>query len=162
MRKGVELTLQALIDAEATAQIGAERFGKRSSRTTQRNGTRERLLSTTAGNVDLKKVNDLVVALGLESGTSKSEVSPICAELDKQLGAFRARSLAHVEFPDVFFDATYLKGRSTTRSYPGRGDRRGTERSSAVRLVTPKTGLLSRVLTPASGQRTQRRTPDHL
>ena len=31
--------LQALIDAEATAQIGAERFERSSSRTTQRNGT---------------------------------------------------------------------------------------------------------------------------
>jgi putative transposase len=150
VRRGVELMLQALIDAEATAQIGAERFERSSTRTTQRNGTRDRLLSTKAGDVDLKipklrqgsffpsilerrrridralfavvmeayvhgvstrKVDDLVAALGLESGISKSEVSRICAELDEQLGAFRARSLAHVEFPYVFLDATYLKGR---------------------------------------------------
>jgi putative transposase len=58
-----------------------------------------------------RKVDDLVAALGLESGISKSEVSRICAELDEQLGAFRARTLAHVEFPYVFLDATYLKGR---------------------------------------------------
>ena len=150
VRRGVELMLQALIDAEATAQIGAERFERSSTRTTQRNGTRDRLLSTKAGDVDLKipklrrgsffpsilerrrridralfavvmeayvhgvstrKVDDLVAALGLESGISKSEVSRICAELDEQLGAFRGRSLAHVEFPYVFLDATYLKGR---------------------------------------------------
>jgi putative transposase len=150
VRRGVELMLQALIDAEATAQIGAERFERSASRTTQRNGTRDRLLSTKAGDVDLKipklrqgsffpsilerrrridralfavvmeayvhgvstrKVDDLVAALGLESGISKSEVSRICAELDEQLGAFRSRSLAHVEFPYVFLDATYLKGR---------------------------------------------------
>ena len=61
--------------------------------------------------VSTSKVDDLVAALGLESGISKSEVSRICAELDDQLGAFRARSLAHVEFPYVFLDATYLKGR---------------------------------------------------
>ena len=61
--------------------------------------------------VSTRKVDDLVAALGLESGISKSEVSRICAELDEQLGAFRARSLAHVEFPYVFLDATYLKGR---------------------------------------------------
>ena len=61
--------------------------------------------------VSTRKVDDLVAALGLESGISKSEVSRICAELDQQLGAFRARSLAHVDFPYVFLDATYLKGR---------------------------------------------------
>jgi putative transposase len=61
--------------------------------------------------VSTRKVDDLVAALGLESGISKSEVSRICSELDEQLGAFRARSLAHVEFPYVFLDATYLKGR---------------------------------------------------
>jgi hypothetical protein len=49
--------------------------------------------------VSTRKVDDLVAALGLESGISKSEVSRICAELDEQLGAFRSRSLAHVEFP---------------------------------------------------------------
>ena len=54
VRRGVELVLQALIDAEATAQIGAERFERSESRTTQRNGTRDRLLSTKAGDVDLK------------------------------------------------------------------------------------------------------------
>ena len=52
-----------------------------------------------------------MAALGLESGISKSEVSRICAELDEQLGAFRSRSLAHIEFPYIFLDATYLKGR---------------------------------------------------
>jgi transposase-like protein len=61
--------------------------------------------------VSTRKVDDLVAALGLESGISKSEVSRICAELDEQLGAFRSRSLAHIEFPYVFLDATYLKGR---------------------------------------------------
>jgi putative transposase len=150
VRRGVELMLQALIDTEATARIGAERFERTSTRTTQRNGTRDRLLSTKAGDVDLKipklregsffpsilerrrridralfavvmeayvhgvstrKVDDLVTALGLESGISKSEVSRICTELDEQLGAFRSRSLAHIEFPYVFLDATYLKGR---------------------------------------------------
>jgi putative transposase len=150
VRQGVALMLQALIDAEATARIGADRFERTDTRTTQRNGTRNRLLSTKAGDVDLKipklrqgsffpsilerrrridralfavvmeayvhgvstrKVDDLVAALGLESGISKSEVSRICAELDEQLGAFRSRSLAHIEFPYVFLDATYLKGR---------------------------------------------------
>lgn len=150
VRRGVEFMLQALIDAEATARIGAERFERTPSRTTQRNGTRDRLLSTKAGDVELKipklrwgtffpsilerrrridralfavvmeayvhgvstrKVDDLVTALGLESGISKSEVSRICGELDVELSAFRNRSLGHIEFPYVFLDATYLKGR---------------------------------------------------
>jgi putative transposase len=61
--------------------------------------------------VSTRKVDDLVKALGVASGISKSEVSRICAEMDKDLAAFRDRSLAHVEFPYVFLDATYLKGR---------------------------------------------------
>jgi transposase-like protein len=54
LRRGVAFLLQALIDAEATAPIGTDRFERTSWRTTQRNGTRERLLSTKAGDVDLK------------------------------------------------------------------------------------------------------------
>ena len=54
VRQGVALMLQALIDAEATARIGADRFEWSSTRTTQRNGTRDRLLSTKAGDVELK------------------------------------------------------------------------------------------------------------
>jgi transposase-like protein len=58
------------------------------------------------------KVDDLVVALGAASGISKSEVSRICSELDAEMGAFRARRLDHAEFPYLFADATYLKGRA--------------------------------------------------
>jgi len=49
VRQGVALMLQALIDAEATARIGADRFERTDSGTTQRNGTRDLLLSTKAG-----------------------------------------------------------------------------------------------------------------
>jgi transposase-like protein len=48
------LVLQALIDAEATEVIGADRYQRSTSRTTHRNGTRPRLLSTKAGDVDLR------------------------------------------------------------------------------------------------------------
>ena len=150
VRRSVELVLQALIEAEATEVIGAEPHERTPARTTQRNGARERLLSTKAGDVELRipklrkgsffpavlerrrridralfavvieayvhgvstrKVDDLVAALGLESGISKSEVSRICVELDTTLEAFRTRSLEHVEFPYVFLDATYVKAR---------------------------------------------------
>jgi transposase-like protein len=61
--------------------------------------------------VSTRKVDDLVKALGVASGISKSEVSRICSELDRDLKAFRDRPLNHIEFPYVFLDATYLKGR---------------------------------------------------
>jgi putative transposase len=65
--------------------------------------------------VSTRKVDDLVAALGLESGISKSEVSRICAELDTSLEAFRTRSLEHVEFPYMLLDATYVKARVAGR-----------------------------------------------
>ena len=150
IRKGVELVLQALIETEATEVIGADRYERSDARTNQRNGSRDRLLSTKAGDVELKipklrrgsffpsilerrrridralfavvmeayvhgvstrKVDDLVTALGANTGISKSEVSRICAGLDTEMAAFRTRGLGHVEFPYVFCDATYLKGR---------------------------------------------------
>jgi transposase-like protein len=59
--------------------------------------------------VSTRKVDDLVAALGIDSGVSKSAVSRICAELDEVVAGFRDRSLTHVEFPYVFLDATYVK-----------------------------------------------------
>ena len=61
--------------------------------------------------VSTRKVDDLVGALGAGAGISKSEVSRICAGLDEEMAAFGDRTLVHVEFPYVFCDATYLKGR---------------------------------------------------
>ncbi|MFZ1488969.1 MAG: IS256 family transposase [Ilumatobacteraceae bacterium] len=154
VRSSLTWILQELIEAEATAQIGAARHERTESRTAQRNGHRPRLVSTAAGDVELKipklrtgsffpsllerrrridralfgvvmeayvhgvstrKVDDLVGALGVASGISKSEVSRICAELDRDLDAFRNRRLDHVEFPYVFADATYIKGRVNGR-----------------------------------------------
>jgi putative transposase len=154
VREALGLVLQALIDAEATQQIGADRYQRSASRTTHRNGSRARLLSTKAGDVELdipklregsffpvlleprrridrallavvmeayvhgtstRKVDDLVKALGVDAGISKSEVSRICAELDADVTVFRSRSLAHTGFPYLFVDATYLKARVAGR-----------------------------------------------
>jgi putative transposase len=137
-REGLALVLQALIEAEAAQQIGAGRYERSAARTTHRNGSRARLLSTKAGDVELKipklregsffpalleprrridrallavvmeayvhgvstrKVDDLVKALGVDTGISKSEVSRICTELDGEVAAFRSRSLAPTAFP---------------------------------------------------------------
>jgi putative transposase len=58
-----------------------------------------------------RKVDDLVKALGADTGISKSEVSRICQELDVEVAAFRDRSLAEQPFRYVFLDATYCKAR---------------------------------------------------
>jgi putative transposase len=58
-----------------------------------------------------RKVDDLVKALGADSGISKSEVSRICQELDVEVAAFRDRSLGEQPLRYVFLDATYCKAR---------------------------------------------------
>ncbi len=65
--------------------------------------------------VSTRKVDDLVKALGADSGISKSEVSRICADLDAEVAAFRDRSLADAAYPYVFLDATYCKARVNRR-----------------------------------------------
>ncbi len=63
--------------------------------------------------VSTRAVDDLVQALGIGTGISKSEVSRICSGLDEQVAAFRDRTLHHTTFPYVFLDATYLHVRRT-------------------------------------------------
>src|SRR6188472_3437191 len=176
-RRGVDAPaaaqiLQALVDAEATAHIGAARHERTDNRTTQRNGSRDKVVSTTAGDltvripktrtgsffpsllaprrridvalhavvmeayvhgVSTRKVDDLVTALGVESGISKSEVSRICAELDADVAAFTTRALQHTAFPYVFLDATYCKARLPG---PGGGVRGGRVAAQAVVIAT--------------------------
>ena len=147
IRESVRLVMQELIETETTQQIGAGRYERSEARTTERNGSRAKVISTQAGDVELKipklrqgsffpvilerrrridqalyavvmeayvqgvstrAVDDLVAALGIDAGISKSEVSRICAGLDEQVAAFRHRGLHHTRFPYVFLDATYL------------------------------------------------------
>jgi Transposase, Mutator family len=54
VREALALVLQALIDAEATQHIGARPYERTEQRTAHRNGTRARLLSTKAGDVELR------------------------------------------------------------------------------------------------------------
>src|SRR3954467_7304949 len=65
--------------------------------------------------VSTRKVDDLVKALGADTGISKSEVSRICADLDAEVASFRDRSLAGIGYPYVFLDATYCKARVNRR-----------------------------------------------
>jgi transposase-like protein len=54
IRSSLEWVLQQLIEAEATAVIGAGPHERTETRTAQRNGRRPRLLSTPAGDVELE------------------------------------------------------------------------------------------------------------
>jgi len=54
VRVATETLYQELIDAEAAAFIGAGPFERSPERTTQRNGVRPRLLTSTAGDLQLK------------------------------------------------------------------------------------------------------------
>ena len=150
IRQSTQRLYQELIDAEATAFIGASPWERTEERATPRNGTRPRTLATTAGDLELKipklrvgsffpsllerrrridkalyaivmeaylhgvstrKVDDLVTALGADSGISKSEVSRICEDLDADIAVFRDRPLTATTYPYVFLDATYCKAR---------------------------------------------------
>ena len=53
-RRMLQAGLQDLVDAEATAKIGAARYERTPERTTRRNGTRPKTLATPAGEVDLQ------------------------------------------------------------------------------------------------------------
>jgi transposase-like protein len=153
IRTGMQLVAQALIELEAAQAVGAGRYERTPQRMTHRNGARERLLSTKAGDLELRipklrqgsfypslleprrridralwavvmeayvhgvstrKVDDLVRALGIDAGVSKSEVSRICQELDEQVDEFCGRPITE-PFPYLFLDATYLKAHEGPR-----------------------------------------------
>jgi transposase-like protein len=49
--------------------------------------------------VSTRKVDDLVKALGVDTGISRSQVSRICQDLDEEVAAFRGRSLKADAYP---------------------------------------------------------------
>ena len=55
-----------------------------------------------------RKVDDLVKALGCDSGISRSTVSRICAQIDADVAVLRNRRLDHQPFVYVWLDATYV------------------------------------------------------
>jgi len=55
-----------------------------------------------------RKVDDLVKALGCDSGISKSTVSRICTQIDADVTVLRTRRLDHQPFVYVWLDATYV------------------------------------------------------
>lgn len=65
--------------------------------------------------VNTRKVDDLVKALGADTGISKSKVTRISQGLNDEVSAFRDRSLTDASCPNVFLDATYCKARVNYR-----------------------------------------------
>jgi len=65
--------------------------------------------------VSTRAVDELMAALGVGSGISRSEVSRICAGLDEVVDSFRERRLDHVAFPYVYLDATVRHEAPTDR-----------------------------------------------
>lgn len=55
-----------------------------------------------------RKVDDLVKALGCDSGVSRSTVSRICTQIDADVAVLRTRRLDHQAFVYVWLDATYV------------------------------------------------------
>ncbi|MEZ5378301.1 MAG: IS256 family transposase [Acidimicrobiales bacterium] len=55
-----------------------------------------------------RKVDDLVKALGCDTGISKSSVSRICKNIDADVAVLRNRDLGHQRFVYVWLDATYV------------------------------------------------------
>jgi putative transposase len=54
IRESVRMVMQELIETEAAERIGAARYERTESRTTDRNGVRPRVLATQAGDVELR------------------------------------------------------------------------------------------------------------
>jgi putative transposase len=63
--------------------------------------------------ISTRRVDDLVQALGMQ-GISKSQVSRLCAELDKEVERFRTRTLEG-PYPYVWLDGTFVKVRDNGR-----------------------------------------------
>lgn len=67
--------------------------------------------------VSTRKVDSLVRSLGVD-GISKSEVSRLCAELDRGVKAFRERRLDEHRYPYLWLDAKVEKVREAGRIVP--------------------------------------------
>ena len=138
---------QQLIEVELSARIGAEPNERSLARSNLRNGHRDKLVTTPAGDITVgipklrkgsffpelleprrridkalwavimtayitgtstRKVDDLVKALGCDTGISKSSVSRICKNIDVDVAVLRNRDLGHQAFVYLWLDATYV------------------------------------------------------
>ena len=150
VRKLLESVFNAVLQAEASEQVGADLYERTDERLTYRNGYRERQFKTRVGSLELlipklrngtfsttlfanyeRSEKALVLSLmemvlqGVSTrkvskitetlcGTSfsKSTVSKLCEELDKEVEHFRKRPLTKA-YPFLIVDAIYVKARDS-------------------------------------------------
>ena len=150
VRKLLESVFNAVLNAEASEQVGADLYERTDERVTYRNGYRERQYKTRVGTLDLlipklrngtfsttlfanyersekalvlslmemvlqgvstRKVSRITETL-CGSSFSKSTVSKLCEELDKEVEPFRKRPLTKA-YPFLIVDAIYVKARDS-------------------------------------------------
>ena len=118
IKEAAALVCQELIEAELTAQIGADRYERTSSRSNERNGHRPRVLSTKAGDVELaipklrkgsffpsileprRRIDQALYAVVMEAyvhGVSTRAVDELVSALGVELGHLPVRGV-----PDLF------------------------------------------------------------
>ncbi len=150
VRKLLESVFNAVLNAEASEQVGADLYERTDDRLTYRNGYRERQYKTRVGTLDLlipklrngtfsttlfanyersekalvlslmemvlqgvstRKVSRITETL-CGSSFSKSTVSKLCEELDKEVEQFLKRPLTRA-YPFLIVDAIYVKARDS-------------------------------------------------
>jgi putative transposase len=90
--------------------------------------------------VSTRQVDDLVKALVIDCGISRSTVSRICAAIDESVEEFLTRALSHTWSPDVYFDATYVDVR-----------RGGGVHNKGGRVISQDVVVITRI--PSKGRR---------
>ena len=150
VRKLLESVFNAVLNAEAIEQVGADLYERTDERVTYRNGYRERQYKTRVGTLDLlipklrngtfsttlfanyersekalvlslmemvlqgvstRKVSRITETL-CGSSFSKSTVSKLCEEFDKEVEQFLKRPLTRA-YPFLIVDAIYVKARDS-------------------------------------------------
>ncbi len=150
VRKLLESVFNAVLNAEASEQVGADLYERTDERVTYRNGYRERQYKTRVGTLDLlipklrngtfsttlfanyersekalvlslmemvlqgvstRKVSRITETL-CGSSFSKSTVSKLCEEFDKEVEQFLKRPLTRA-YPFLIVDAIYVKARDS-------------------------------------------------
>ena len=117
--------------------------------------------------ISTRRVDDLVQALGMQ-GISKSQVSRMCAELDKEVESFRTRKLTG-PYPYVWLDGTFVKVRDNGRVVSQaividrhRGDGQLRARSARAGCWTQRERrVLAGVPAGSGGARAERRQARH-
>jgi transposase-like protein len=95
IRDAVEVALQEPIRVEAAGVVGADRYQRTATRTTERNGSRPRVLTTAAGDLQLRIPKLRRVRSSLDPGAPKSHKDMVAAVFRTILRPTRRRPSGH-------------------------------------------------------------------